>query len=413
MARNVVSVFARVREVLESVPGIKLTLGNQGSWHIRQLHGKQVLQLMYKVSNEDLANAFPSPISEALLDLLEVLPFYVEAHSHVLYPQRSYGASCRKLEEELRATARMLHSGMSSLFPSTLKDPSDTSKGYYGAFTPPSNYAAIAHATDVFASHCYEAGSAAVTAAIFELGHIPMRKMYWATTTHGTQFDGRSNIYVELLSNLALQKISIWSNFGNQRIYPNVRRTRLRHHRRQDDYRRNRERAARARARWYECAWVEGKSCSYQSIAGDGRDNPNGFHRDVVNNPWLRVKQTGLEYDDAAVGAEKDDDLPIQTVEDCPVAAGPTGGDPDDDYDEMTDEEELRQMEHAPGGEGNLHACPVPDGPTVDDYERVLQEQADESEPTHTGDPEEEELREGTHIAPGGNVLVAGDVPLE
>ena len=360
------------------------------------------------MNNIDLANAFPSPLREAIKDMLDVLPFYVEAHVHVLYPERTYGTSCRKLDEELRASARLLHTGMSSIFPSTLKDPSDPSKGYHGAFTPPSNWAAIAHAPDVFAAHCHDAGSAAVTAAVFELGHIPMRKIYWAVTTRGTQFDGRSSVYVELLQNVALQKLAVWSNFGNQRHYPNVRRTRLRHHKRQEHYRAKRALAARARKRWYECAWASGGGgrCSYASIAADGRDNPNGFHCDAVNNSMLRVKQTGQEHDDANIGAERDDDLPIETVvEEDEIVDTPAA---EDDYDEMTDDEEMIQLERA-----GARVRAAADGPTVADYQAALQRQDEDSEPPAAEDPEGEEVRAGSMVAPGGTALIRGAVPLE
>lgn len=214
------NVFARVRETLESIPGIKLT-NARGAWHIRQMHGKQVKQLMLHLSAFEFSRAYPPPWARAIEDLLDIWPFYVQATGHALYPQRAYSKTCQELSDDVRSAAHILHVGMSSIFPSVPKDSDDLSKGFYGAFTPPSNCVAVMDVPDLFDQYCDAAGSAANSAAIFEYGHIPCRKIYWATTTRGTQFGERS-MHIELLQNIALQKISKWDFFGDFKMFPNV-----------------------------------------------------------------------------------------------------------------------------------------------------------------------------------------------
>ena len=401
------NVFARVRQTLEAIPAIRLT-DARGSWHIRQLHGKQVKSLMDDLDARSISNAYPDPWRGAIRDLLDIWPFYVEATGHALYPTRAYRMGCGELSANVRAAAHVLHVGMSSMFPAVLKDPEDAGKGYYGAFTPPSNYVAVTDVPDIFEAQCEASGSAALSAAVFEYGHIPCRKIYWATTTRGTRFGGRSQ-HVELLQNMALQKVAVWGTFGSSKLFPNLRYARMRHHRAEVKYRQRRERFLAALRRWHACAhspWT----CTHAAIAADGSGAADGFHRDSARNLWLGAKHVGIELDDTPAGTEADDDLPIATTgpgevgareEPLPECGGDCEGSDEDSLD-IGDAQELQQLE--PAAEP-----PVPEA-TDDAYEAALEEQEEESTTTLNGEPEAQPCAD---IDADGEVLVDRDVPSE
>ena len=311
---------------------------------------------------------------------------------------------------------------MSSIFTSVPKDVKDLTKGFYGAFTPPSNWAAVVHAPDIFARECYVAGSAAVSAAIFELGHIPMRRLYWALTTRGTQFDGRRQPQEELLQHMAHMKIGKWMDFADAKRLPNLRYARLRHARAEKGLRANRARNAEALARFEACAATHGghwsqPHCSYSAIAADGAGITDGFHTDASGNFWLRTKHVGLEGDDEPVGAELDDDLPVQTAqqdEECP--AQPTDADEmageggDEDTMDLADEAELEAVEReaargrAAAAEGRVTEDEYGEALAYGDDDHVVEERSERS------------LGAGSNIPADGVALApedARDVPME
>ena len=402
MATNV---FASLKDELETA-GLKLSQAC-GAWHIRQLHGNQGDMLARRLNKVAAAAALPTPQRGAILVVLELLPFFIEAHVHVLYPSRSYGASCSTLSAEVQETARILHVALASIFPSVLKKPEKPDSGWYGAFTPPSNYNAVHEAPRLFEQECPRAGVAALTAALFELAHVPPRRLYWATSTRGGQFGGRS-VLMELQRNLVQQKVSKWRVFGNPRLFRGALHARVRHARCQVGYRANREMATAARRRWFECAGPH-SMCDFHSVANDGEDNPDGFHADA-GNIWLSLAgDTTLEHDDRPLGAERDDDL--YTIpsegggETCggDAGGGDAGGGVEGSASDMSDEEEGRQAQRPAPAPSPSHPAP-----TESEYEEALAANLGEA-----GEDESEFDLDEVDVPPDGEPLAPCNVPLE
>ena len=229
-----INVFETIKQLLLNV-GIRLS-NACGAWHIRQCHGAQVDGVCERLNIDAVAKAFPHPYAGAVGFLLNVWPFYIQAHVHVLYPARTYDADCATLSAEVRETAIQIRTVMSSIFPSVPKKADTPGAGFYGPFTPPSNFGAVVWAPELFERECSAAGIAAITAAVMELSHVMPRVLLLGATMHGGYHAGR-HLHKELMENLFRQKFGRLQTFGNNRLFKCALHARMRHRTAERKYR--------------------------------------------------------------------------------------------------------------------------------------------------------------------------------
>jgi hypothetical protein len=139
--RGVYNIFEKIKKLLKKA-GLR-TSCSHGAVHIRQLHGRQTALLNDVLDHRQVADAFPAPYRGAVFILLSLLPFYTQSLVHALYPSRTYGAPCSTLSREVADTSAVLRTIMSSIFVSVPKKDGNPSSGWYGPFTPPSNWGAV------------------------------------------------------------------------------------------------------------------------------------------------------------------------------------------------------------------------------------------------------------------------------
>ena len=353
---GVTSVFQCISEKATAA-GLYLT-DCRGAWHYQRFHGKQASTFLEEGLR--LSSCFPEPYHGAFEAMEDILPFVVGANVDEVYPARQYADTCTNLASVNAAAIRRIHIAGASLYPTISRE----GGGVYGFATPPSIHALVTHVEGIFERLCEHGGPAAFTAEAFELGHIPLRKIYWTRSYRGqhvTSSSSRKRHHLEeVAKHLFNGKFRLWKNAarlakavqGVHRRHTMKPRLNAQAAARKPRQERRREELARALAaidRWDTCA--ENTDCVWHAIAADGRGEQ--LWSVDPRNPWLKLDASTLEEDDSGgdTGGGGVDPAVVETPDLDPLQ------DPDEATAEEHDAAELERAEEQPHDGGSQGAC--------------------------------------------------------